>query len=534
MMQDINIGKFTLESLTTGMYFNAMIIFREYIQNATDAIDEAVNCNLLNNKDEGKINIQLNSKKKSIIIKDNGIGVPTNKAWNILCDIGNSEKHHQNSRGFRGIGRLGGLSYCQKLYFITSTAGEKVKSIIVWDSRQLKNLLKPGRYNEYDLSRVVTEVAEINYEQEKKSSHYFKVVLENVNENNLDLLNEDKVRDYISQVAPIPFDAQKFYFYSDNQIGIKTKLKNLGKSLEEYMIYINDDPNPQYKTYKMRVELSKNKTDKITKIEYIKEKSKDGDILFWGWYSIRKSFKGVIHEENVSGLRIRNGNILIGDGYTLDEFFTEPRFNRYYIGEIYIYDTSLIPNARRDQFEKDEAYWKFKERLEKYTKNKLSKLPRYYSDYNSAQRKINKSEETMNEINEKIKNGLSSNKEKNQLKEKKEKVKKTLKKNKKKLKKSTKKIKDLGVKPSTNSDKTLKKAEKIEKVSDEVDDDIDNAEFIISKELSNLSKKERKILSEVFEVIDSEMSQNEAENLEKKIIQKLKPNSKKISYKKRT
>lgn len=39
---EISIGKFTLESLTTGMYNEPETCYREYIQNAVDAIDNAV------------------------------------------------------------------------------------------------------------------------------------------------------------------------------------------------------------------------------------------------------------------------------------------------------------------------------------------------------------------------------------------------------------------------------------------------------------------------------------------------------------
>ena len=41
-----------------------------------------------------------------------------------LIDIGNSKKDRTNSRGFRGIGRLAGLGYCNQLVFSTSYLGE--------------------------------------------------------------------------------------------------------------------------------------------------------------------------------------------------------------------------------------------------------------------------------------------------------------------------------------------------------------------------------------------------------------------------
>ena len=39
---DMKIGKFTLETLTTGMYDSPKDIYREYIQNAVDSIDNAI------------------------------------------------------------------------------------------------------------------------------------------------------------------------------------------------------------------------------------------------------------------------------------------------------------------------------------------------------------------------------------------------------------------------------------------------------------------------------------------------------------
>ena len=39
---EIRIGKNILENLTTGMYPDSRFIYREYIQNAADAIDDAI------------------------------------------------------------------------------------------------------------------------------------------------------------------------------------------------------------------------------------------------------------------------------------------------------------------------------------------------------------------------------------------------------------------------------------------------------------------------------------------------------------
>ena len=41
-MRSIVIGKHTLESLTSGMYSDPYVVFREYIQNSVDSVDEAI------------------------------------------------------------------------------------------------------------------------------------------------------------------------------------------------------------------------------------------------------------------------------------------------------------------------------------------------------------------------------------------------------------------------------------------------------------------------------------------------------------
>ena len=60
---------------------------------------------------------------------------------------------------------------------------------------------------------------------------------------------------------------------------------------------------------------------------------------------------------------MRKGNILIGDNHTMNAIFKESRFNGWTQGEIFIVTDKLIPNARRDDFEQNDAYYKFMEAL---------------------------------------------------------------------------------------------------------------------------------------------------------------------------
>src|SRR5579863_9255509 len=135
-----SIGKNIIETLTMGMYDDPRIIFREYVQNSADQIDLAVKTKLFEKIIDGNINIQIDNKKGQIIIEDNATGIEFKNAQSLLGNIAQSSKDRYSTKGFRGIGRLGGLGYCDKLTFETSFKGEKIKSVMVWDAKQLREI----------------------------------------------------------------------------------------------------------------------------------------------------------------------------------------------------------------------------------------------------------------------------------------------------------------------------------------------------------------------------------------------------------
>ena len=81
-----------------------------------------------------------------------------------------------------------------------------------------------------------------------------------------------------------------------------------------------------------------------------------------GWLA-KTNYMGSIYDKAVKGIRLRKGNILIGDHQTLNVVFKDARFNGWSIGEIFAIDKLLVPNARRDNFEKNPAYFALFEQL---------------------------------------------------------------------------------------------------------------------------------------------------------------------------
>ena len=93
--QKPTIGKDILELLTTGMYLDPLVIFREYIQNSVDSIDEALTENILDSINESKIYISLNHMDRKVIITDNGKGISNKDFIKIMTSVGDSKKRKQ-------------------------------------------------------------------------------------------------------------------------------------------------------------------------------------------------------------------------------------------------------------------------------------------------------------------------------------------------------------------------------------------------------------------------------------------------------
>lgn len=358
-MSNIIIGKYTLESLTSGMYSDPFVVYREYIQNCVDSIDSAIGQKLIE-PNEAYIDVQLFPMESRIIIKDNGLGIPSADAERVLVSIGNSKKTTENSRGFRGIGRLSALSYCSTLTFFTSFYGEAKGTKFSINADKLAKLLFDSTKEDVTASEVLRKVYEVEHFSEKEDAHYFTVQMDGVYENS-GLYSYEDVLDYLSQTAPVPYNP---HFMWGKEI--TKRLRKEGYNIRSYTINLQygSTITKIYKPYKdeVLVDKRKNISDKIFDIDIVKTNRSNGDITTIGWIA-KTSFLGSIYDKSIKGIRLRKGNILIGDNQTLNVVFKEARFNGWSMGEIFAVDAQLIPNARRDNFEKNSAFFALSEQL---------------------------------------------------------------------------------------------------------------------------------------------------------------------------
>lgn len=356
-------GKNVIETLSEGMYDNPLFLFREYVQNAADAIDAAVKHGILC-EGEGQIEVVIDAGKRSISFEDNGVGIAAAEFKAMLANIGNSIKDRKTDKGFRGIGRLGGLGYCQKVRFETSAKGESVKSFMEWDARNLHELLA-DQNEKISAGQLIKRITGTWEEDCQKGEHYFKVSLVNVNSSSDELLDIDEVRRYLAMVAPVPFDYERFRFVSDIETFIRD---NKLPSLHEYTVNLNGDE--VRKGYETPLVLEKKgKTVDILAVECALLQH-NGKTVGWYWYCVSE-FDGVLPVSCWQrGFRLRKSNIQIGEYDCLSnhprhgqKLWREDRGNNYFLGEVHALDENLIPNSRRDYFNQDFACRRFEAAL---------------------------------------------------------------------------------------------------------------------------------------------------------------------------
>ncbi|OPD26426.1 hypothetical protein AL710_00205 [Clostridium botulinum] len=546
-MNNIKIGKNAIENLTIGMYEDSKIIYREYIQNAADQIDLAINKNYFDEKLE--IDIQIDIAERKVIIMDNATGIPKDRVASTLADVADSEKDRVSAKGFRGIGRLGGLAYCNKLRFVTSYQGEKEKTIMTWDAKELIRSINDKTVKD-DAGTLLDKIISYEYEECEEEEHFFRVELLGIKEENSELLNVEKVRDYIGENAPVTYSSKLIY---KNKIYDYMKNRSLPKN--EYKIFVNGQDINKFYTVSLYDlvqsgnKTSKNKYDEIYDIKIEEFKNERGELLAWMWYGISSFVKRIPSKPNpMAGIRLRKSNIQIGDSNTLVPLFKEERGNYYFIGEVHAVHPDLIPNARRDYFNENKAKNELEAHLKLYFDENLKRMYRYANEAKSSYKKnielIEKEKNYENKngkfVNDKEKEKMEHDIEEARLKD--IKAQKDISKLENKAKNNNvlkivlkhikenyeEELRKKGLNKENNKKYIPKnKEDKVEKKDKEnkrnrVNKPKKKKKTYLTDELSNLNSKERKLVSKIYGVINQNLPSQEGDALINKIQEELK------------
>lgn len=379
------IGSFLLESITTGMYGERRNAIREYVQNSLDGVQAAVAAKILKAGRE-KITLTIDAGKKTLTIYDNGIGLPYRVAMSTLTTVGASRKQRGREAGFRGIGRLAGIAFSNTLQFRTKAAGDTVETIVSFDCAALRkgmefSGLKPA-------AALISEC--VTYRQQKvpnASDHYFEVTLQDLTNPPPEATRLVDLEEFLAQVAPVDFHPDFASFRSkifDAAGAVEVPMVGgdagdddadeeqplLDRIAFDHVTIVlreagSKTERPVYKPYRPKMLGAENENVALTRVTVRHGESG----TWWGWIG-HKKIPGDYQKENVAGIRFRlkniqiDGNDLIRDVPTTNEArSTFGRWSNWFVGEIYVDPKSVVPNARRDNFEEDDVWLKIRNEI---------------------------------------------------------------------------------------------------------------------------------------------------------------------------
>jgi molecular chaperone HtpG len=348
--QPLVVGKDILELLSTSMYVDSMSMYREYIQNSADAVELAQTAGVLQGR--GRAEIRVDQSARTVLIRDNGSGLGKEQFFQQLTALGGSKKRGTRARGFRGVGRLAGLAFCQELIFRSRQEGENTVHELRWDSREVRSLLRSAD-NSSDLRDIISRTIQTREVAGRSSpSRFFEVELRGMVRHRDDrLLNEEVVTQYLAQVSPVPFSPD--FQFADQ---IRSFLETHGVRLGTIDVEINGR-GPVYRPHQNSMAMGKSGETHFQELTTIYTPGRDGDVAAATWILHHDYRGGLPSNSLVEGWRLRCGDIQVGDNSLLQTLFPESRFNGWCVAETHVLDPRILPNGRRDHFEQNAYYF---------------------------------------------------------------------------------------------------------------------------------------------------------------------------------
>lgn len=369
----LGMGIRLLETLTSALYEDPIVFFREYVQNSADAF-------IRHSTENGRIDIKIDEDNRVIEFLDNGYGIDYFDFKDKMRGIGISDKSTAIDQiGFRGIGRLSAMPFCKKLIFTNKVEGSSEIQVFSWNGEKYNRLLLQSDSD--DLEKAIDDITECFTKQYSGdiTDHFFKVELITYSDEICDLIETDEFVDNLRKLLPVK--------YSDS-FSAKDQIHNhyanfMGDSLEkfEFDVYLNG--NQLYKPY----------TD---------DNILESDIVFWDlifektsddmpnekigilWFTFNRKVSSN-PPKSPRGLYVRSKNMLLGTEYAIADSVTKG--NKEYVatyreltqtlngvyGELLIDTARLSDNARRDWFRIDASSIQLRKILTDY----LRKLKAY-------------------------------------------------------------------------------------------------------------------------------------------------------------
>lgn len=376
----IGMGLRLLETLTSALYEDPIVFFREYVQNSADAFTRHPVTN-------ARIDIKIDKKNKKIVFLDNGYGIPKKDFIDKMTSIGKSDKNKAIDQiGFRGIGRLAAMPFCKELIFKNKVENEEEIQVFSWDGEKYNTLLSQSETDDLESAiEQITQKSVLKYEG-NISDHFFKVELVSYRTEIEELVNGKDFKRKLSRLLPLKYADS---FEAKKAIHNHYK-KFMGESLEKYEFDVYLDDDQLYKPYSETHILESDIVFWDLSFDQLSEEVPAEKIgVLWFTFNRKVSSNPA---DSPRGIFVRSKNMLLGNEYAIadsvskgnNDYVTTYReltqtLNGVY-GELLIDTQRLSDNARRDWFKIDQNSNQLRVILTDY----LKKLTTYRRDASAA------------------------------------------------------------------------------------------------------------------------------------------------------
>ena len=362
-----SLGVHLLETITRGMYNQPMHCIREYVQNGYDSVRAARRARFLA-PEAGTLRINMDPTAGELRIRDDGLGLSPEAAAVNLLDIGSSEKarsgaESRRNAGFRGIGRMAGISYCRTLRFRTSDGSGRT-CVVEFDAAAINRLTLRGQ-EPATIVEAIEANSRIDEEPAANDERYLEVTLEGLAEDS-PFLDQNHVDAYLGRVAPVRHDRTLWRF--GDKIQSFARDADSEASLETISVLMCDsegnvqaDVRRPFKTdFQTKDGNGKSRLVRVTDVLALPRNGPvDG---WWGWVAVHER-RGALAEAPFCGLRVRSHNIAVGDETIARSLFKTQNLSAWCFGEIHVTHPDLVPNAQRDDFEPSREWDRIKTQL---------------------------------------------------------------------------------------------------------------------------------------------------------------------------
>ena len=401
--------------LSEDLYPRKLEVIREYIQNASDAIDsfspiaEEI-------EDEAEPQIKVSIQGRSLLIFDNGIGMDGQEVAK-LRRIAYSEKKVGEEAGYKGIGRLAGIAVAEKLKISSTSYGDPELHHFEFRAQDMRDDVSENK------KKGVQETASVVIERHTRlwndpvdpKEHYTLVEVRGISQKCEELLDVRALKEYIGEVAPVDFSPE-FQWGAK----ISQKLKQNVPDYSPKKIYLSAGSGERVRVFKPFVDdMSVAEPDFID----VSDPANPNEPLAYCWYATKGqkilsktrpagrifAVEGgdKADRQRFAGLVYKLFGFSIGDR-TLPVRTLWPRSSPralWFTGEIHIIDKGVLPTTDRSDFVETDARRRLYGTAGARIQIRLNRLAQGISDDRKAYDDSAQASAKFNELKDKLQGG---------------------------------------------------------------------------------------------------------------------------------